>query len=408
VIELELTDEHKALQQTVREFVAGEVAPHIKEWDEKAYFEPSIFKKMAELGLMGVCIPEQYGGAGFDYISLGLVCEELEACDTFLRVAMSVHVGLNSLSVYSWGTEEQKQKYLVPQAKGEKLATFGLTEPNAGSDVVGMRSTARRDGDDWILNGEKMWISLGDVADHFLFFCWTDLEKQKVRDHSGMSCFIIERTMPGFSSGTLHGKLGIRAGNTGYFSLQDVRVPKENMLGQEGEGFKIAMFSLENGRYTVASGATGVIRASRDASVAYANTREVQGQPIANFQLVKQKIANMEADYQMSHLLWVRAGYLKNQGLPSARAASLAKWQATVRSETAASMAIEVHGANGYTNDYPVERYLRNCKAAVIYEGTRDIHTLMQADWALGLKKEKPARVILPPYNAGESKDAAA
>jgi len=408
VIELELTEEHKALQQTVREFVAGDVAPYIKEWDEKAYFEPKVFKTMADLGLLGVCIPEQYGGAGFDYISLGLVCEELEACDTFLRVAMSVHVGLNSLSVYSWGTEEQKQKYLVPQAKGEKIATFGLTEPNAGSDVVGMRSTARRDGTDWILNGEKMWISLADVADHFLFFCWTDLEKQKVRDHSGMSCFIVERSMAGFSSGTLHGKLGIRAGNTGYFSLQDVRVPQENMLGQEGEGFKIAMFSLENGRYTVASGATGVIRASRDASVAYANTREVQNQKIGNFQLVKQKIANMEADYQMAHLLWVKAGYLKNMGLPSARAASLAKWQATVRSETAASMAIEVHGANGYTNDYPVERYLRNCKAAVIYEGTRDIHTLMQADWALGLKKEKAARVILPPYVPAGSKDAAA
>jgi glutaryl-CoA dehydrogenase (non-decarboxylating) len=398
VIDFELSEDHIALQQSVREFVAGEVAPNIKEWDERSYFEPRIFDKMAELGLLGVCIPEQYGGAGFDYISLGLVCEELEACDTFLRVAMSVHVGLNSLSVYSWGTEEQKQKYLVPQAKGEKLATFGLTEPNAGSDVVGMRSTARRDGDDWILNGEKMWISLADVADHFLFFCWTDLEKQKARDHSGMSCFIVERTMAGFSSGTIHGKLGIRAGNTGYFSLQDVRVPASNMLGQEGEGFKIAMFSLENGRYTVASGATGVIRASRDASVAYANTREVQGQKIANFQLVKQKIADMEADYQMCRLLWLQAGSLKNQGKPSARAASLAKWQATVRSEKAASMAIEVHGANGYTNDYPVERYLRNCKAAVIYEGTRDIHTLMQADWALGLKKEKPARVTLPAF----------
>ena len=405
MIELELTEEHKALQQTVREFVAGEVAPYIKEWDEKSEFNRSVFDKMADLGLLGVCIPEEYGGAGFDYISLGLVCEELEACDTFLRVAMSVHVGLNSLSVYSWGTEEQKQKYLVPQAKGEKLATFGLTEPNAGSDVIGMRSSARPDGDDWILNGEKMWISLGDVADHFLFFCWTDLEKQKARDHSGMSCFIVERTMLGFSSGTLHGKLGIRAGNTGYFSLQDVRVPASNMLGQEGEGFKIAMFSLENGRYTVAAGATGVIRASRDASVAYANTREVQGQTIANFQLVKQKIANMEADYQMAHLLWLKTGYLKNEGLPSARAASLAKWQATIRSETAASMAIEVHGANGYTNDYPVERYLRNCKAAVIYEGTRDIHTLMQADWALGFKKEKPARVILPPYRPDAGKD---
>ena len=406
MIDFELTEEHLALQKTVREFCAGEVAPFIKEWDEKSHFERSVFDKMAELGLLGVCIPDQYGGAGFDCISLGLVCEELEACDTFLRVAMSVHVGLNSLSIYSWGTEEQKQKYLVPQAKGEKIATFGLTEPNAGSDVVGMRSHAKLDGEDWILNGEKMWISLGDVADHFLFFCWTDLEKQKVRDHTGMSCFIVERSMKGFSSGTLHGKLGIRAGNTGYFSLQDVRVPKENMLGQEGEGFKIAMFSLENGRYTVASGATGVIRASRDASVAYANTREVQGQTIANFQLVKQKIANMEADYQMAHLLWLKCGYLKNEGLPSAKAASLAKWQATIRSETAASMAIEVHGANGYTNDYPVERYLRNCKAAVIYEGTRDIHTLMQADWALGFKKEKAARVTLPAYQSSEAKAA--
>jgi glutaryl-CoA dehydrogenase (non-decarboxylating) len=407
VINFELTEEHIALQNTVREFVQGEVAPYIKEWDEKSFFEPKVFKTMSELGLMGVCIPEQYGGAGFDYISLGIVCEELEAMDTFLRVVMSVHVGLNSLSVYSWGTEEQKQKYLVPQAKGEKIATFGLTEPNAGSDVIGMRSTARRDGDDWILNGEKMWISLADVADNFLFFCWTDPEKQKNRDHSGLSCFIVERTMPGFSSGTLHGKMGIKAGNTGYFSLQDVRVPQANMLGQEGEGFKIAMFSLENGRYTVASGATGVIRAARDASVAYANTREVQGQKIANFQLVKQKIAEMEADYQMCNLLWMRTGYLKNEGKQSGKAASLAKWQATVRSEKAASMAIEVHGANGYTNDYPVERYLRNCKAAVIYEGTRDIHTLMQADWALGLKKEKSARVTLPPYQPSEAKGTA-
>ncbi len=406
MIDFELTEEHLALQKTVREFCAGEVAPFIKEWDEKQHFEPAIFDKMAELGLLGVCIPEQYGGAGFDYISLGLVCEELEAMDTFLRVAMSVHVGLNSLSLYSWGTEEQKQKYLVPQAKGEKIATFGLTEPNAGSDVIGMRSNARREGDDWILNGEKMWISLADVADNFLFFCWTDEEKRKARDYSGMSCFIVERTMPGFSSGTLHGKLGIKAGNTGYFTLQDVRVPKENMLGREGEGFKIAMFSLENGRYTVASGATGVIRASRDASVAYANVREVQGQKIGNFQLVKQKIAEMEADYEMAHLLWLKCGFLKNEGKPSAKAASLAKWQATIRSEKAASMAIEVHGANGYTNDYPVERYLRNCKAAIIYEGTRDIHTLMQADWALGLKREKQARVTLPAYNSAESKTA--
>jgi len=265
MIDFELTEDHKALVQTVREFAQKEVGPFIKEWDEKQHFERSVLDKMAALNLLGVCIPEEYGGAGFDYISLGLVCEELEAVDTFMRVVMSVHTGLNSLTLFTWGTEEQKQKYLIPQAKGEKLSTYGLTEPGAGSDVVGARSTARRDGNEWVLNGEKMWISLADVADNFLFFCWTDEEKRRNRDHSGMSCFIVERTMKGFSSGTIHGKLGIRAGNTGYFSLQDVRVPQANMVGEEGEGFKIAMFALEQGRYTVASGATGIIRASRDA-----------------------------------------------------------------------------------------------------------------------------------------------
>jgi len=399
MIDFELTEDHISIRNTVREFAQREVAPRIKELDEQQRFDRSILDQMAELNLLGVCIPEEYGGAGFDYIALGLVCEELEAVDTFMRVIMSVHTGLNSLTLYAWGTEDQKQKYLVPQAKGEKIATYGLTEPGAGSDVIGARSTARREGDEWVLNGEKMWISLaGDVADNFLFFCWTDEEKRRKRDHTGMSCFIVERGMKGFSSSTIHGKMGIRAGNTGSFSLQDVRVPAENLVGEEGEGFKIAMFALEQGRYTVASGATGLIRASRDASIKYALERETFGTKIANHQLVKQKIAEMESDYQMCHLLWLRAGYLKNIGKANAKETSLAKWQATVRSEKAASMAIEVHGANGYSNDYPVERYLRNCKAGVIYEGTRDIHTLMQADWALGLKKEKPARQTLPPY----------
>ncbi|HEX8706742.1 MAG TPA: acyl-CoA dehydrogenase family protein [Pyrinomonadaceae bacterium] len=408
MIDFELTEDHLAIRQTVRDFAQGEVAPRIKELDEKQQFDRSILDKMAGLNLLGVCIPEEYGGAGFDYISLGLVCEELEAVDTFMRVVMSVHTGLNSMTLLTWGTEEQKRKYLVPQAKGEKLATYGLTEPGAGSDVVGSKSTARRDGDGWILNGEKMWISLADVADNFLFFCWTDEEKRRQRDHTGMSCFIVERSLEGFSSGTIHGKMGIRAGNTGYFSLQDVRVGPENMLGEEGEGFKIAMFALEQGRYTVAAGATGIIRASRDASIAYAKERETFGTKIANHQLVKQKIAEMEADYQMCHLLWLRAGYLKNEGRFNAKETSLAKWQATIRSEKAASMAIEVHGANGYSNDYPVERYLRNCKAAVIYEGTRDIHTLMQADWALGFRKEKAARQTLPAWKPAESRQSLA
>src|SRR5256714_691533 len=298
MIDFELNEDHLSIRNTVREFALREVAPRIKELDERQQFDRSILDKMAALTLLGGCIAEEYGGAGFDYIALGLVCEELEAVDTSLRVVMSVHTGLNSLTLYAWGTEEQKRKYLVPQAKGEKIATYGLTEPGAGSDVVGARSTARREGDEYVLNGEKMWISLaGDVADNFLFFCWTDEEKRRKRDHTGMSCFIVERGLKGFSSGTIHGKMGIRAGNTGYFSLQDVRVPQENMVGAEGEGFKIAMFALEQGRYTVAAGATGVIRASRDSSVAYALERETFGTKIANHQLVKQKIAEMEADY---------------------------------------------------------------------------------------------------------------
>ncbi|MEJ7618993.1 MAG: acyl-CoA dehydrogenase family protein [Pyrinomonadaceae bacterium] len=226
MIDFELTEDHAAIRDTVRAFAQKEVAPRIKELDEKQFFDRTILDQMAELNLLGVCIPEEYGGAGFDYVSLGLVCEELEAVDTFLRVIMSVHTGLNSLTLLTWGTEGQKLKYLVPQAKGEKIATYGLTEPGAGSDVVGARSTARREGDEYVLNGEKMWISLGDVADHFLFFCWTDEEKRRRRDHTGMSCFIVERGMKGFSSGTIHGKLGIRAGNTAILAPGRERFPR--------------------------------------------------------------------------------------------------------------------------------------------------------------------------------------
>jgi glutaryl-CoA dehydrogenase (non-decarboxylating) len=209
-----LTKEQEMAAKTAKDFVEKEVAPTIKENDEKQYFDQSILKKMGDLGLLGICIPEKYGGAGLDYISLGLVCEEMEVVDTSLRVILSVHVGLNSMTMLTWASEEQKQKYLVPQARGEKIATFGLTEPNAGSDVVGLQTTAVKDGDHYVLNGEKMWISLADVADNYLIFAWTDLEKKKVRDHSGISCFIVTREM-GLETGTIHGKLGIRAGNTG-------------------------------------------------------------------------------------------------------------------------------------------------------------------------------------------------
>jgi glutaryl-CoA dehydrogenase (non-decarboxylating) len=243
-----------------------------------------------------------------------------------------------------------------------------------------------------------MWISLADVADNFLVIAWTDQEKKKKRDHSGLSAFIVERTFKGFSSYTIKEKWGILAGNTGGFHMDNVEVPEANRVGQEGEGFKIAMFALENGRYTVAAGATGLIRACLDASVKYAKERKTFGVPIGEHQLVKEMIAGMVSDYDAARLLWLRAGWLKNQGRRNTRETSLAKWFATVGSERAASDAVQIHGGNGFSDEYPVGRFLRNCKAAVIYEGTREIHKIMQGDYALGIRQDRPRRVELPAY----------
>jgi glutaryl-CoA dehydrogenase (non-decarboxylating) len=296
----------------------------------------------------------------------------------------------------TWGTEDQKKRYLVPQAQGTKIATFGLTEPAAGSDARGIQTVAIKQGDSYRLTGEKMWISLADVADNFLVFAWSDLEKKKQRDPSGISAFIVERGYKGFSSGTLKEKWGILAGNTGWFKLADVEVPESNVLGKVGEGFKIAMFALDQGRYTVAAGATGLVRACRDASAKYARERKTFGVEIGEHQLVKQMIAQMESDYQSARLLWMRAGWLKNLGRRNTRETGLAKWFATVASERAAGDAVQVHGANGYSDEYPVGRFYRNCKGAVIYEGTREIHTVMQADYVLGYRVDRPTRLELP------------
>ncbi len=273
-MDFDLSDEHVLLEQSVREWAAREVAPQIRELDRQHRFDPRILPQMAELGLLGISIPVEYGGSGTDYIGLGLASEELEYVDTSLRVILSVHVGLNSLTLLAWGTDSQKQRYLAPQAQGRKIATFGLTEPSAGSDARGIQTVAIKHGDRYVLSGEKMWISLADVADHFLVFAWSDLEKKKRRDPSGMSAFIVERAFKGFSSGTLKEKWGILAGNTGFFKMDEVEVPEENLVGRPGEGFKIAMFALDQGRYTVAAGATGLIRACRDASVRYARERQ--------------------------------------------------------------------------------------------------------------------------------------
>ena len=393
-LNFEFSDEQELLRKTVRQFVDNEIIPHIAKWEEQGAFDPKIWSRLSELGLMGVCIPEKYGGSGMDYNSLAIVCEELERGDTAFRTAVSVHTGLNSMTLLQWGTEEQKQKYLEPQAKGEKIGAFGLTEPGAGSDVAAMSTVAVRDGDNYVLNGQKTWISLCDAADHFIVFAYTDKSKK----HHGISAFIVERTMEGFSSKAIKGKYGIKSGNTGEIFFENMKVPKENLLGEVGEGFKIAMASLDNGRFTVAAGAAGLSLACLEACIKYAKERETFGKEIGKHQLVQQMIAKMEAGLQMSRLLVYRVGELKNKGVRNTRETSLAKWQACDFANKAADDAVQIHGAYGYSDEYPVARYLRNSKAPVIYEGTREIHTIMQAEYVLGYREDKKLNRMLPKW----------
>ena len=388
MVDFALTEENRLVRDAARAFTEAEILPYIRDWDEKGEVHREVFAKMGELGFLGAPIPERYGGAGMDYVSFALLCEELERADTAFRVVQSVHVGLNSLTLLQWGTEEQKQRWLVPQAKGEKLATFGLTEPGVGTDAGSLESTARRDGDSYVLNGHKIWISLADIADHFLVFASVDRGKR----HKGVTAFVVERGMPGLTTGTLHGKLGIRAGNTGLIDFEDVRVPVENRIGEEGEGFLVAMSAIDQGRFTVAAGAVGLAQACLEASLRYAHERQTFGQEIGQHQLVKQMLANMAKGTEIGRLLVYQAAWLKNRGVRNTRETSLAKWHATDHSVQAALDAIQIHGANGYSNEFPVERYLRNSKAAVIYEGTSQLHTLIQADYALGYREDRPLR----------------
>lgn len=405
MIDFSLTEEQASAAEMVKEFAEREVYPTIKEYDRRQEMNPDVLPRMAELGILGINIPVRYGGQGFDYVTLGLVCEELECVDTTLRVVMSVHMGLNSMSILQWGTEEQKQQFLAPQARGEKYAAFCLTEPGAGSDVAGMQSTARRDGDDYIINGEKMWISLATKADHFLWFAKTDPEAEPA--YRGITAFLVTADMAGVTSGDIHGKLGVRAGSTGWVNCADVRVPASHRLGQDGEGFKIAMSCLDNGRYTVASGATGLIRASLEASVRYAKERQTFGKPIAEYQLIQQKLAWMQQWYDAARLLYLRVGWMKNEGIRNTREVSMAKWYATDMSFKAAHEAIQVHGSYGFSDEYDVERYLRNSRGAIIYEGTSEIHQLLQAGFALGNRRNSPLRCELPAYDEAFWQDEA-
>ena len=392
-----LSEEHQMVQRMVRDFAAKEVLPTIQEQDRIGGMAPFIIPRMAELGILGITIPVKYGGQGMDYISLGLVSEELEFVDTSLRVVISVHNGLTCLTLLQWGTEDQKEQYLVPLARGENIGCGAFTEPSAGSDFAHIQSTGKKDGQDYILNGEKMWVSLATVADFAIVTVRTD---QKIdQAYRGLSTFLVDLESPGITRGDIHGKLGVRAGSTGWINFQDVRVPAKNLLGEEGEGFKVTMSAFDSGRYTVAAGATGLIRAALEASKSYAEERNAFGGKISDFQLIQAKIARMALDYQAARLLYLNAGWLKNQGTRNTRETSAAKWHATEASFRAASEAVQIHGAYGFSDEYPVERFMRNAKGAMIYEGSNEIQSLIQADYALGKRRDKKIRRELPPYD---------
>ena len=392
MIDLSIPQEHQILRNTVREFLVKELQPIINEYDREQKFIPPLVK-MAELGILGVSIPEKYGGSGLDYLALAIVCEELERVDSSLRVVMSVHCGLNNLTLYQWATEEQKQKFLVPQASGNKLATFGLTEPGNGSDVAALQTYATRTGDEYVLNGTKTWISLANTADHFLIIARLDREK---RGTENVAAFVVDRNESGVTTKEITGKLGIKTIDTGEINLENVHVPRDNLIGNEGEGFKIAMSALDNGRYTVAAGAVGLIKACIESSVSYAKSRNAFKLEIGKFQLIQEHIAHMQANYDVSQLLVYKVAWMKNNGQRNTRETSMAKWIATNNALDAANRAIQIHGANGYSSDYSVERYWRNARGALIYEGTNEIQKLIQAGYVLGYRKDTPLRCDLP------------
>ncbi|OAT71736.1 acyl-CoA dehydrogenase [Parageobacillus thermoglucosidasius] len=369
----QLSEEHEMIRKMVREFAENEVAPTAAERDEEERFDREIFNKMAELGLTGIPWPEEYGGIGSDYLAYVIAVEELSKVCASTGVTLSAHISLASWPIYKFGTEEQKQKYLRALATGEKLGAYGLSEPGAGSDVASMKTRAVRDGDYYVLNGSKVWITNGGEAEIYVVFAVTDPEKR----HKGISAFIVEKGTPGFSIGKKEKKLGIRSSPTTELIFEDCRIPKENLLGQEGEGFKIAMMTLDGGRNGIAAQAVGIAQGALDAAIEYAKQRVQFGKPIAEQQGVAFKLADMATAIEAARLLTYQAAWLETNGLPYGKAAAMAKLFAGDTAMKVTVDAVQIFGGNGYTKDYPVERFMRDAKITQIYEGTQEIQRLV-------------------------------
>ena len=371
----EHTEEQRLIRDMVRSFAEKEVAPSAAERDEEERFDrPLMFDRLAELGLTGIVFPEEYGGAGADYISYAIAVEELSRVCASTGVTLSAHLSLGANPIYLYGTEDQKQIFLAPLARGEKMGAFGLTEPMAGSDAGGTKTTAIPDGGDWIVNGSKVFITNAGEADTYIVFARTDRDAEK---HHGISAFIIEKGTPGFSFGKKEKKMGIRSSPTMELVFENCRVPAANLLGGEGNGFKVAMKTLDGGRIGVAAQALGIAQGALDAALAYARERMQFGSPICRFQGVQFQLADMATQIEAARLMVYQAAYRASNGMPYSQYSAMAKLMASETAMRVTTQAVQVFGGYGYTRDFPVERMMRDAKITEIYEGTSEIQRLV-------------------------------
>ena len=380
-MDFELNETQRLIKETAAEFAQRRIVPVARENDEKERYPADIVAEMGALGMFGGPIPEEYGGAGLDYISYAIMNEEISKACSSVRTVLSVQLSLVATTILKWGSEAQKKKYLPRLCAAEWIGCFGLTEPDVGSDAQHLKTFAEKTPGGWNLNGQKIWISNGGVAQLALVIAQTDRENPRK-----MAAFLVETDSPGFEARTMHGKLGLRSSNTAELFLANVEVPDDALMGEVGDGFKVAMSALDNGRYSVGAGCLGIAQGSLEASVAYAKERRTFGKPIAAHQLVQDMIARMVVDIDASRLLLYRAGELKNAGKPNTRETSIAKYYCTEAALRCANDAIQIHGGMGYSNEYPVERYMRDARVATIYEGTSQIQKLIIAGFETGIR----------------------
>ena len=372
-MDFDLTDEQQLIKQTAREFTDKEIVERAKQNARDHHFDLDLVKKIADQGYLGAIVPREYGGAGLGYIDYGLVVEEIGRGCSSVRTVISVQTSLVCSAILKWGTEEQKQHYLPKLCSGEWLGCFGLTEPDTGSDAAKQKTRAKKTDSGWVINGSKMWISMGNYAKVALIFAQTDPEK----GHRGLACFMVDTDQPGYQASTIEHKMGLHASDTASIALEDVKVTDDQMLGEIGDGFKVAMSSLDSGRYSVAAGCVGICQGCVEESVKYAKEREQFGKPIASFQLVQAMIADMVLKTDASRMLVWRAGFLKDKGRPNTLETSVAKLHATEAAVECSNTAIQVHGGAGYVDDHPVERYFRDVRVTTLYEGTSQIQKLI-------------------------------